>query len=93
MISVTVKLFNLLAIYAGNKTQSFELSEGTTITQLIERMVNEYPAPFKDMVYHHGKISPHLRIFLNERLLNESEIDTALADGDSLMLFPAVAGG
>lgn len=93
MITVTVKLFNLLAIYAGIKTQSFELAEGITIKQLLERMVHEYPAPFKDMIYHHEKISPHLRIFLNEHLLNESEFDAALSDGDNLMLFPAIAGG
>ncbi len=93
MINVTVRFFNLLAACAGNKIQAFELADGTTISQLVARMANDYPPPFKELVYHQEKISPHLRIFLNERLLYVSELDNALMDGDSLMLFPAIAGG
>lgn len=93
MITVTVRFFNLLAASAGNKPQSFELSDGTTTTQLVAHLANVYPPPFKNLVFQQDKISPHLRIFINQRLLSEAELDNALMDGDNLMLFPAIAGG
>ncbi|MBN1538294.1 MAG: MoaD/ThiS family protein [Anaerolineales bacterium] len=93
MTTVKVRFFNLLAVHAGNKSRIFEFTEETTVAQMLAQMANEFPPAFRDMVYQQDKISPHLRIFLNERLLYEKEFDTVLEDGDSLMLFPAIAGG
>ena len=93
MITVNVRLFNLLAVYAGHRNRTFEVPDGTTIAQLIVRMANDYTEPFKNIVLQDEKINPHLRVFLNSRLLNEAELDNRLVDGDSLMIFPAIAGG
>ena len=40
-----------------------------------------------------GAISPHLVIFCNQRLVDRGQFNHALAEGDELMLFPAISGG
>ncbi len=93
MIKVNVRYFNLLATYAGVRQESLELAEGTTIRQLVAFLAGRHAGSFSEMVLPKGRLSPHLRIFCNESPINPDAMESILADGDTLLLFPAVAGG
>jgi molybdopterin converting factor small subunit len=40
-----------------------------------------------------GQVSTHLVVFHNQQLAPRGEGNLPLADGDELMLFPAISGG
>ncbi len=40
-----------------------------------------------------GSVVTHLVVFRNQKLLLKDQYQLSLADGDELMLFPAVSGG
>lgn len=93
MITVKIRYFNLLATYAGGKQESLELDGDVTIRGLVSILAGRHPGAFSEMLLHDGQPSPHLRIFRNETPLNPQDLDLCLAEGDELLLFPAVAGG
>ncbi len=93
MNTVHIRYFNLLATYAGVRQESLQLAEGTTISGLVAILAGRHPGAFCDMVLPRGQPSPHLRIFCNETPVNPENMESALVDGDTLLLFPAVAGG
>ncbi len=93
MITINIRYFNLLATYAGARQESLDLAEGTTINGLVAVLAGRHPGAFSEMVLPKGQPSPHLRIFRNETPVNPENMESALADGDTLLLFPAVAGG
>ena len=93
MITVSIRYFNLLAAFAGVKQESRSVPEGTTIGELIELLAAQRPGAFGETLLHNGRPSPHLRVFRNETPLNPQDMTAPLAEGDALILFPAVAGG
>jgi len=93
MIKVKVRYFNILAAYAGTRRQLVELKEGATILDLLLQASQGNSPAFQEVVLQDGAPSPHLRVFHNDLPVNRDSLDTALKDGDEILLFPAVAGG
>ena len=63
------------------------------ITELVEVLEKEYPG-MKERLSDGGKIRRFINIYVNEediRFVNKEE--TALKDGDSVSIVPAIAGG
>ncbi|MDD5367907.1 MAG: MoaD/ThiS family protein [Anaerolineaceae bacterium] len=93
MIQVRVRYFNLLATYAGTKSQVVDLDVGVTAAELFSRLAQEHSPAFAEMLLSKGKISPHLRVFRNDAILEVKELNLPLSDGDELLIFPAISGG
>jgi MoaD family protein len=93
MIRVTVRYFNILAAYAGTRTQVVELKEGSTSFDLILTVSHNNPPAFQEVVLQDGVPSPHLRVFRNNQSIDNDLLKTVITDGDEILLFPAVAGG
>jgi molybdopterin synthase sulfur carrier subunit len=93
MITIHVRYFNFLAAYIGQKSQSLELPDGFTITDLIHKLAQEGPPAFREIVWREDQPNPHLRIFQNDTLVDNNRMKTPLATGDTIMLFPAISGG
>ncbi len=92
-IIVHVRYYNVLADYAGCKRTDVSLAAGCTVRQLLDRLVEVNSASFRRAVKTGDSFNPYLRIFCNDRLLSEQELDGPAIDGDEILLFPAVAGG
>jgi molybdopterin synthase sulfur carrier subunit len=63
------------------------------ITELVDVLEKDYPG-MKDRLSDGGKIRRFINIYVNDddiRFLNKEE--TALKDGDSISIVPAIAGG
>ena len=75
---------------AGNRTVSVE---ATTVRGALDALVTEYPA-LRERVLEGDGVPSFLNVFVDGedvRLLRG--LDTAVADGSTVLLLPAVAGG
>lgn len=69
-------------------------SEGKTISELIENIEAQYPGFRAQIAGEDGELHRFVNIYLNDediRYLSGKE--TAIADGDSVSILPALAGG
>ena len=81
-ITVTLKLFAIYQEALGLSEKTLTLPIGTTAGEVRDRLITEHPslAEWKDLT----------RFGINLQFV---ESDTALIDGDELVLIPPVSGG
>ncbi len=92
-IVVRVRYFNVLADYAGTKRAEVMVPAGTTLRAFLDHLIEINPEPFRRALSRGEMLNSYLRVFRNERVVAPADFDAPLADGDEVMLFPAVAGG
>jgi len=69
------------------------LVEGATVTAVLADLVAKHPA-LGPKLFDNGKLRPYVNVFVNDediRFLDD--MDTAVKDGETVALIPAVAGG
>lgn len=85
-ISATLRTF-------VNKKAKLEI-EGTTAREVIEHLQEEYPESKNALFDDSGKLRPFVSVYVNDnKLLKDSEWDTALRENDTVLLLPSIAGG
>jgi MoaD family protein len=90
---VRVRYFNVLADYAGTKRAEVAVPTGTTLRAFLNHLIEINPGPFRRALSRGEMLNSYLRVFRNERVVAPEDFDAPLAEGDEVMLFPAVAGG
>jgi sulfur-carrier protein len=90
-----VNFFATLRPIVGSKSVEFEEGDGLTVRQLMQQMIGRYPELRRELLNEQGELYPHVHVFINGRDAPylEDGIDTVLATGDTVNVFPAVAGG
>ncbi|WP_276298942.1 ubiquitin-like small modifier protein 1 [Halorussus lipolyticus] len=74
----------------GQKTLEREYPDGTTVGEVLTDLVDEYDLD----VFEDGDLRPQLSIMKNGKdVVHLDGADTRLDDGDTLSVFPPVAGG
>lgn len=93
MISVSVRYHNILRQVTGLQRETVSLSE-PTLNALLEHLATTHGPSLRTMLFGpEGQVSTHLVVFRNQQLAPRGRGDLPLADGDELMLFPAISGG
>jgi molybdopterin converting factor small subunit len=93
MISVSVRYHNMLRQLTGLQQETVRLSE-PTLSALLEHLAEAHGSSLRTMIFDpEGQVSTHLVVFRNQQLVPRGQGDLSLADGDELMLFPAISGG
>ena len=90
---VTIRAF---ADYRGiiGKDMELVLAEGKTIGDLLAELGDRRPALRQEMFAPTGKLKEFINIFINGRnIAFLDDMATTLVDGDTVALFPPVAGG
>jgi len=92
---VDVNLFATLRELAGNRTVQFDLPDGSTVRQLLDCVVETYPAMRDELFNADGELFGHVHVFINGRDAPhlDKALDTPLTPTDKVDLFPAVGGG
>ena len=68
--------------------------EGSTVGQALESLTSAHPELKGRLFSDDGSVRRFVNIFANQEDIRFQEnLDTALADGDSLAIVPAIAGG
>jgi sulfur-carrier protein len=67
--------------------------EGNTVQRALENLGSRFPALFQ-RVFENGQVRRFINIYLNDEDIRYLDnLKTAVKDGDSLSIIPAVAGG
>ncbi len=91
-LAVTVNVTSVIQ-KAVNGQKQFA-GEGRTIAELIENIEREYPGFRKQIADESGELHRFVNIYLNDEDIRYLQgADTALSDGDSVSILPALAGG
>jgi len=91
-MAVEVRLPTVLRSQAGG--QSVVAVEGSTIGDVLRRLVGEYPGMGGQLLAEDGSLHRFVNVYVNDddvRYL--TSLDTPVKDGDEVSLLPAVAGG
>lgn len=67
---------------------------GTTVREVLDGLVAAYPPLASQLLDAEGGLNRFVNVFLNDTDVRHLDaLDTPVADGDSLVLLPAMAGG
>lgn len=92
-IAIRVRYFNVLADYAGTRSAQVRVPPATSVRALLRILSETNPEPFRRALSPGGDLYSYIRVFRNNTLVAETGFELPLADGDEILLFPAVAGG
>lgn len=90
-----VNFYATLRSVVGAKTVEFDLPSGATMNDLLDEMLQRYPALRPELLNEQGEMYPHVHMFLNGRdaPFLEQGMQTPLNAHDVVGVFPAVGGG
>ena len=88
------RFFATYRAVVGQKSLEREFPDGATVAEVLSELEAEYPDLDRQLLDEDGAIRPQLSILKNGRDVTHMEgSETVLEDGDSLSVFPPVAGG
>lgn len=92
--TVELRFFANFRQAVGQKTIERAFAEGVTVGEVLAAIEDEFPELAGDVLDDEGNIRPQLSVLKNGReVVHLEDVETTLADGDRLSVFPPVAGG
>lgn len=90
-----VNFYATLRPIIGQKTIEIDVSDGVSAQQLIDQIVEEYPAIGPELIDENGKFYDHMKFFINGRevVYLEDQFDYKMKPDDKVDIFPPVGGG
>ncbi len=89
MTKLTVELYATLRELTGQKKLELDFTPGEKVEDVLKRLVEKFP-DLKEVLFKEGKVNPGIRIYSQERTLKP---DDKLREGETLKVFPPLAGG
>lgn len=95
LMRVEVKYYALIREATGRRNEAIELSEGSSVDDLLALLVRIYKEGLSDSIYDdEGKVRDYLSFMLNGlNIYNLKGLSTPLRDGDVFAILPPVGGG
>ena len=91
-MAIEVRIPTILRSYTGG-AKSVEAS-GTTLAALMDDLESNHPGIKDRLVTQAGALHRFVNVYVNDEDVRfTGSLDTALKDGDSVTILPAVAGG
>ena len=91
-MSVEVKIPTVLRKHTNN--EAAVQASGSTIRELIEDIASKYPEFREKVVGEDGNLHRFINVYANDEDVRYLDgMDTKVADGDTVAILPAVAGG
>jgi molybdopterin converting factor small subunit len=68
--------------------------QGDTVAQVLESMIDRYPALSPHLFNGQGELRPFVNLFLGEENVRDLDgLDTPVGEQDRLRIIPSIAGG
>jgi molybdopterin synthase sulfur carrier subunit len=91
-MAMTVKLPTILRKFAGD--QARVQAEGSTLAEVLKYLESRYPGITKNVIAEEGGLHRFINVYLNDEDVRYlGSLETPVADGDTVSILPAVAGG
>jgi MoaD family protein len=91
-MSVRVKLPTILRKHVGGEPQVD--AEGATLRDLLPDLEARYPGITKNIVAEDGGLHRFINVYVNDEDIRYlGSLETAVGEGDTVSILPAVAGG
>jgi molybdopterin synthase sulfur carrier subunit len=91
-MSVKVKLPQILRKHAGG--EAVVQADGSTLRELLKDLESRYPGITKNVVNDNGALHRFINVYVNDEDVRYlGSLETPVAEGDTVSLLPAVAGG
>ena len=91
-MSVRVKLPTILRKHAGG--EALVDGRGGTLRELLSDLESRYPGITKNVVSDEGGLHRFVNVYLNDEDVRYlGSLETAVKEGDTVSILPAVAGG
>ena len=90
-----VNFYATLRDIAGSKTVDIPLDHGVSAREVLDAIVNRFPAMKKELLHEDGRLYGHVHFFINGRDVQflEDDLETKIMPDDVITVFPAVGGG
>jgi molybdopterin synthase sulfur carrier subunit len=90
-----VNFFAGLRHIVGQKTVDISIPEGTTARQLVDVVVQKYPALERELLDEHSNLYGHVHVVINGRDIRYLDVglDRVISPEDRVSIFPAIGGG
>jgi molybdopterin synthase sulfur carrier subunit len=90
-----VNFFATLRDITGGKVVEFSLDQETTAKELLDAIIEKFPAMKKELLNQEGRMYGHIHFFINGRDVQflQDEFSTKIMQDDVVNVFPAVGGG
>ena len=90
-----VNLYATLRHIVGQKTVELDLSPGTTVRQVVQAVVDHFPALRPQLLDEQGELYGHIHVFINGRDAHylDDLLETQIQPDDTVDIFPPVGGG
>jgi len=90
-----VSFYATIRAVVGEKTLEIELPEGSSIQELLDRLIERCPPLGEKLLEPGGKLSRSVQVFVDGRSASylPDGLETKLQSHQAVDIFPAVAGG
>jgi len=94
-LEVELRYYAMVRDAAGKRAETLSLPEGSTVRDLITRLVSLYGEKLRGYVYDdEERILDYLMFSVNEQDIRSLDgYETVLRDGDRVLVMPPIGGG
>lgn len=94
-MEVELRYYAMVRDAAGKRAETLSLPEGSTVRDLITRLVSLYGEKLRGYVYDdEERILDYLMFSVNEQDIRSLDgYETVLRDGDRVLVMPPIGGG
>jgi MoaD family protein len=95
-LKVRVQYFGYIKNMLNKREEHFELDEGASLSDLLNKLAGVHGAAFRKEVYEPGlkDVKMGFSVTVNGVLMGQlGGVDTKLADGDNVILMSLMSGG
>ena len=93
-MNVKVRFYGMAYDEVGTRELALELADGSTVDDLLSIIVQQYP-DLTNLVYdEEGVFREYLEVAVNKTdIIGLEGLETALNDGDTVLIMPPIGGG
>ncbi len=91
-MTVTVQFYGQLRDFTGVESATDDVADGATVADHVKTLADRYDDRFRGAVLDGDALRPSVMVLVNEAGIAK-DTPHVLADGDSITLLTAIAGG